>query len=400
MGTIYKIELKVAGQEQVKAAEVDLSKLDKAARQLAEGIAGGAGAKGLGRLFSANPDLLKLAQVATTAPPTASASQAAAAAKGIDWKQVALGLGAAPFSPWVGARGLSGSGLFGSGGGGGGGLLGRLMGTGGLGGFMEAYIAIQTAMHGLRIAFEQLTSAVQRGAQLYLKAAELGTSAFTTSRLQKTAQLLGMPESALTNLVASGQFMRGQRVTGQDMSNILLGSGRGVLGKEDLQAVLNLSKEVAGAWNRVNADARAAAISAYALFKTNMNFGELKSAWSRLWQDLATAISPVMNLMANALTGYLRAFAGQVEQWIQVMQFLRLIPKGGDEAFKRQIGGAPVTRPESAWEKMGLIISGGIGGSDYARQTAQNTKRIADALESKNTPVNYNMTSMVPFSLP
>ncbi len=65
--------------------------------------------------------------------------------------------------------------------------------------------------------------------------------------------------------------------------------------------------------------------------------------------------------------------------------FERWLDKQGVGNSSLGIGNANVDRMQaSPWERMGLVL-GGQGAADYARQTANNTRRIADFLERQHT---------------
>ncbi len=309
------------------------------------------------------------------------------AATGTNWRQALLGAGAGVFSPWIGARLLNSSGLFGGGGGagGGGGLLG-----GGAGGFAAAFIALKVVTESLRIAFEQLKEAVKRGSELYVKSAELGLNVGVFSHLQKTLTAVGLPNAA-ERLSAFAQFApRGFRATAPELGNALLGASRGILSREELQGILNLSGDIADAWNRTQIASLASGISAYQLFRTQLDFTVLKTNWNSLMEELAAIFSrhirPVLRLT--------EAWLGAIEVFFALrLRSLGLASKTGADFQKFGGIGSATARPESGWEKMGLIINGGIGGTDYARQTAINTKAIADLLRRGAPDQNPNSTA-------
>lgn len=309
-----------------------------------------------------------------------------AAAQSIDWKKVLFGAATAPFSPWVAARELAGSGLFG--GGGRGGKGGGIWGVGGFEAFQKAFLLIKVSALALTAAFERLMSAINKGASLYTDAAKLGTTTGMVSRLQRTFAAIGLPESAVAQLMASGQFSRGMKMSPSQFSGALLGTGRGVLGKEEYQAIYNLQKEILVEWVRVGAAARQAAKSAFPLFQTRGLIEELKTEWSTFWQQLAAIASPYLDDLIDTTANFLRL----LNLWLEVERELKLdafLPKGRDKDFTK-VGGVAMSRPESGWEKMGLVISGGIGGAtDYARRTAAATETIAKVVTK---PAGQNLS--------
>lgn len=327
--------------------------------------------------------------------------------QGPDWKTGAVGGLASIFSPWVGARLLNqafGPVLGGMGGGGGGGFLKTIFGSGGASGFGQWYVLIQ-ALRSARVALEEFAKAVKEGSQLYLRSAQLGTPTANLARLQRTFQTLGLPQGSIERLMAQGQFSRGLKFTGsKEFEGMVLGAGAGILSKEEMQGILNMSKDIAEVWKRIGVDANVAASNARNLFEVNISIEELKSSWGAFMSELAGEMHDVIIAVAQLTTALIRfgTFAAAVSKIImdvtsgntaivQDVKHLKDMITGGDTGkdFSRFPLANVGARPESAWEKMGLVIHGGIAGSDYARQTAENTKKIADVLTGKFQPKDF-----------
>jgi hypothetical protein len=310
---------------------------------------------------------------------------------GIDWKKALLGAGTSIFSPWIGARELSASGLFGrSGAGGKGG--GGLWGMGGFEGFNRAFIGVSIVSNILKGAFHELVEAVKRGTQLFLSAARLGLSTGTTSHFQKTFSALGLPDNLAERLLAGGQFGRGAKTSVQGM---LMGGGAGNLSREEYQMLKNLSKEIQEAWEKTALAAMASATAAKTLFGVNLEFQVLKQNVGSIFEQLVAgnanlrkameAVNGVMaetlkwillfNMAMSKLGDYFRSSDNAFIKWLGT--FFPDIKEQKNEKFAN---GPNISRPESAWEKMGLILHGGAGGTDYARQTAENTRRSSEYL--------------------
>ncbi len=337
---------------------------------------------------------------------------------GINWRMAAMGVAAAPFSPWIAARSLSSSGIFNSlaGAGGaasGGGLFGKLVGPGGFAGFTAAFLAVNAAVKATKMAFEEMTEAVKRGSQLYLKAAELGTSIDTFSHLSKTLTALGMSPNTAEKLMASGQFMRGQRMTAQD---VMIGAGRGVLSREEMQGIFNLSKDIASLWNDTLDAARQSAKSSRPLFELNMQMEKLRIEWQTLWEQMMAAFAP---FVAEALKGatYVLQIANALAELGNAVQLsMKMIVDAFTAAFPqlaatlklagilgditiaaaRSTGAAPtggfskfggIGTPAAfnSWQRMGFVLNNGGGVTDYAKQTAKNTEKLVRIMEKSVT---------------
>jgi hypothetical protein len=339
-----------------------------------------------------------------------------------DWKTAGMGGIAALFSPWIGARMLNQAfGGFpgmarGGGGNKGGGIVSGIFGAGGMAGFGEWYIFIQALKTAARVLTEEFTQAVKRGSELYLHAAMVGTTPARLSQIEKTFQMVGLPADAAQRLLAQGQFSRGVKMTPQAMQGALLGAGAGIMGREELQGLLNLSKEIAAAWNMTADTARQSAAVAGDLFRTSFIGKQITQEWQTFWEQLTAIFSGAIDVMEMTAVGFLHLMnmiAEVLNKFPQLLgilggplgQFLalakefsaRVLPRVGTngDKFSRQVGGMTGGRPESAWERMGLIIYGGVSGKDYARQTAENTKKMADIMSGKN-----NASSTDKFGLP
>jgi hypothetical protein len=310
---------------------------------------------------------------------------------GIDWKKALLGAGASIFSPWIGARELSSSGLFGrSGAGGKGG--GGLWGMGGFEGFNRAFIGVSIVSNILKGAFHELVEAVKRGTQLFLSAARLGLSTGTTSHFQKTFSALGLPDSLAERLMAGGQFGRGPK---SSIQGAILGGGAGTLSREEYQMLKNLSKEIEMAWEKTALAAMASATAAKSLFGTNLEFQVLKTNMQSIFEQLVAGnvnlkkgmeamnyvISDTLkwillfNMAMSKMGDKFRDSKSTFLQWLG-----SFFPNIKEMVFDKFANGANQNRPQSPWEKMGLILHGGAGGTDYARQTADNTRRSSEFL--------------------
>jgi hypothetical protein len=319
---------------------------------------------------------------------------------GMDWKTAGVGGIASLFSPWIGARmlnqafgGFPGMGGPGGGQGGGGGLVKGIFGAGGMGGFGEWYIFLNALRTAARVLTEEFVAAIKRGSELYTKAAELGTSLYKLGHVQSVFRAIGLPEGAAEKMMASGLWQRGMKMTPQSLGqSVMLGVGQGTIGREEANAILNMSKEVAEAWRLTNAAARQSASTAGDLFRVNFLFGALKAEWNTFWEQFVSIAAPSLELIMESLYGIFHVANAYLEllnkykvllgpALLAVRQFAEIMMPNvgrGDKDFTRKIGGVHTAGSKTSWESMGLIVNGGLGGTNYARQTAENTKKIAD----------------------
>ena len=330
---------------------------------------------------------------------------------GFDWKRMALGFAAGMFSPWVGGRIMNNGPGFGKGGGAGGaggGFASALFGGGGAMAFGEWYLIFAAARRALEFAFTQMTEAVHRGAQLYLKAAELGTNTQMVSRMQRTFEMMGLPAGTAEKLMASGQFMNGMKMNASSMEGVLLGSGLGIPGKEEFQAVRNLSKEIVEAWNKTATAARQASESSYINFKTSMKTSQLKQEWNTLWEQGAAGMAPLIQGLEEIGVLALQFLNYIQENTVAFQKLIGMAPEGKSADFAK-FGGSSgaVHRPVGTWERFGAVIAGGIGTQDYAKQTASATKESASTLSqilkllAKTDPITGPISSFTSlFNMP
>ncbi len=297
----------------------------------------------------------------------------------IDWKMLGMGLMAAPFSPWMGARAINSSGVmnaFGAGGAGGG-LFGKLMGPGGFGGFLVAFVGYQIAMKIATGIMNEFAGAVKRGANLFLTAAKLGTSTGNVSHLSSVFGALGLPPGLAEQLMAGGQFGRGNKMS---VNDIMIGAGQGNLGKEQFQAIRNLSKDIAYYWTQTATAAKASAAASRALFLLSADWGVLVNNWKALWEEMATIVSSAMRVVI----GITNMFLEKLIQWgawvIWFMQTLRLLP-WGDPRANQKFGGGGTQGQFNSWQRMGFVFNGSGGHQDHARVTAANTGKLVQLFE-------------------
>ena len=317
-----------------------------------------------------------------------------------NWGQVGLGAAIAPFSPWLGSRMLNQAlpgmfgGLGGAGGGGGvggRGLAGTIFGGGGLGGFGLWYALIR----GLQAAIQGLTrimqEAVKQGSWVFQQAAATG---MTTERLAQLKAVLGGVgmQGALGPLTAN-PMSRGMGASSTALMVRAWMSGNATL----MMQVMNMQKEIDSLNKSMAFGSKRIAETSGAMQRINMDFQTLVNSWKGVLADAFAALEPHLRLLAAAANNAAQGFDFLIRNLREIMLTFWLGPAmgmGAEAALKKlfpatkggnqfAVGppGGPVWQAQSSWEKMGLLISGGPGGKDYARQTAENTKTIADHIK-------------------
>ena len=268
-----------------------------------------------------------------------------------------------------------------------------IFGKGGFEAFLEAFIIFRPVLRLLRFEFELLAQAVRRGSEVFVKAAGLGISPERFAHTNLALQAAGLPAGTAERLIASAQFMRGTKITPAALEGqVRLGAGRGILSREEMQAILNMSGEVAKAWERTADAARQAGAAAKPLRDLEMGFTLFKIQFQTYFEQLAAIGGNALRFWLRIGEEFLHLENIVMGSLINLLQKIGVMPAGGADFKKFGLGpGTLAGRPESGWEKMGLIISGGMGGTDYAKQTAQNTKRLVDLLQ-----VNKAMNPSVP----
>lgn len=338
------------------------------------------------------------------------ASGMISAKQAIDWRMLGMGLAASPFSPWMGARAINSSGLLNAfgGGGGGGGLFGKLMGPGGFGGFLVAFTAVNVASKILKGAFDELAGAVKRGSDLFLKSAMLGTSISGFSHMSKVFQAIGLPAGAAERLMASGQFMKGSK---SEFEGMMLGAGRGILSREELQGIRNLSGQISELWEQTAGAAKRSAQQAPALFREKIAIEKIKIEWQTLWEQMAAVMEPLV-VTISKVVGLVGSFMnaldrlgdyldslnnfivekmlfpdthGAVPWFDEMMHKLWAIGERSKLPEFQKFGGTGAQGQFNSWQRMGFVFSGRGGASDHAKQTAQNTAKIVKILEKSVT---------------
>jgi len=363
---------------------------------------GASRAMGMGPLFRSPPPIPSgmLSESALRSGAARAMGMGPLFPPGPNWKLGGIGAIAALFNPYAGARimnqafgSITGFGGRGGGRGGAGGLFG-----GSAEGFGEWDFLIRAIKRVTAALTNDFLGAINRGAELYTKSAMLGLKVGTTAAGINAFRAVGLPTDAFEKMVAAGQFKTGSKLTLPQMKGTIFGAmSRGTISLEEMQGLLNMSKDLVKAWNATASASRQAAESAGSLFKTKFLFQVLSAEWEAFWDQVAAVFSGSIQVMEESMAGLLHIFNAIIEFITQhkalfnamfpTLAFINAVAAGvapgiGESAdgFKKFPIGQGVSRPTSSWEKMGLIINGGLGGTDYAKQTAENTRKIAEAV--------------------
>jgi hypothetical protein len=305
-------------------------------------------------------------------------------------------------------------------------------------------IALSAAAFAAAKALAELHAAVKRGADLYLKAAGVGRSPGQLASLRNAFEGLGLPPDLAERMIGYGAGAgtggrRGQRFGLPEFQG-MLGAGRGVMSMEQMTALKNLSEDLYQMWKDTADAARQAGETARALFVENMGMNKVKTEWETLWQQIAANAAPVINLATGAIRYFLHAINEMVEvarkganvllnfvatpiskmiatitvphtrgeratseafgaMFPETKDFLKqLFPGKNGNAIRNQImdffGFGPEKKftnqplgsggsiPLTSFERMGFISAGGIMGTDYAKQTAENTRGVKELLQA------------------
>lgn len=311
---------------------------------------------------------------------------------------IGLGLAAGAVSQFAGARILNAA-SHGGGGGGGGGITSALFGSGGFSGFAALYTGLKYATIALRFEFEQLAKAVERGSRLYVESHVAGRTPGQLFALQAAGRAIGLNPEQITRLATQQHLMFGGRGGGRSINAVgeMLRVARGLGDAETGTRILQQQQLFTQVYERFRLLDESVGDSSRSLFEFQANIGQLKDLFMsgliiatgdlvKLFNLLSLAIGPLTYLVPVIVKGFegliASIFLGHIGNIAP--QLLGLLPNAlPDAGVGRLLAGSGGSRPESGWEKMGLVIQGGVNATDYAKQTADNTKKIADALTGK-----------------
>jgi hypothetical protein len=269
-------------------------------------------------------------------------------------KNLLLGIGATPFSSWIGSRLLSDS-FFGSKGGKGGGGHGGLLGAGGAGGFAEFFIGIELLKKAFEYGSEKIREVVEKGFQLYVRSNQLRRSVGQLFSIQEAGQQVGLSQEQIDQFMLRNNWGKART----SLQNFGVFSQLGGM-SGDFKNALRWSMEIQGQWER----------TARTSYEIHMNVMRIKTDWLTMWNDsgfltaLDKLVSGTDRLLhtANLLGVSMRSSMWQwgvagVMGWADShrKQFPTGSGNGTNDLFPLK-----QTLPQmGAWEKMGFVIGGG-----------------------------------------
>ena len=274
----------------------------------------------------------------------------------------------------------------------GGGFFGSFGGSGGAGGggksllpAAAALAAVKAAAEGLRMAFEQLKEAVQRGSKLFQDAARVGRPVGQVFQLQAALRSVGIDDATANQLLLQSQFSRAGRSGGSfmrpgrqgassttsiDFEGMMLGTRNRPQQLGELQQLANLSDYARKAWKDAAVDAGIAAGNAESLFNVTFEESRLKREWNTLWEQFASVLS-------TALLPVIRAITGELKLANEIFDKLRkagaigimaatggrlgsgLFPGDAGNKFNAALNGQSLGENRNQFQRMGFIQNGG-----------------------------------------
>lgn len=344
----------------------------------------------------------------------------ATATGGIDKKKVIAGVIASLFSPFIGARVLNGAGI--GGGEGEGGVAAGIFGKGGSVAYAAFFIAIKASEKLLKLAFDELSTSAKRllqsfedARQLYAKSLMSGLGLASTARRGMLADILGVSEKdvfrfgeavaylnprlefATKTLAATATPMTAVayelKIVEENFKALwaLIASALAPSIKTMAQDLNNFLVTI-GKSEVLNTAARVLDIVFMGIAKVIGAFELMVSGFQVGMKLITTAVVHMIVIINNLIaaipgagklgfhrqndSGSIKSAQDAFAAWIkEAADFFKAGGKGlgAPEAQMKQL-------PASAWEKMGLVIGGG-GSQNYAKDTAKNTKQMADGIK-------------------
>lgn len=271
---------------------------------------------------------------------------------GNSMRSLFLGLGAAPFSSWIGARMLSDA-AFGGGKKGGG--HGGLLGAGGAGGFAEFFIGIEALKKAFEYGSEKIKEVVEKGFQLYVRSGQLRRSVGELFSIQAAGEQVGLNQSQIDQFLLRNQWGKART----SLQNFGVFSQIGGLSK-DFKEAYGWASEIAPIWDK----------TARTTFEIHNNIYRMKQDWLAMWADSSflnalDKLSGITDKMLHAgnISGN-NPFNSALQSVFPVLGSIwnaipsipsssSSIPGAPDFPLKQSL---PIM---GAWEKMGFVIGGG-----------------------------------------
>jgi len=327
----------------------------------------------------ADPQKLARAMGITIPPPrirsTTSSTPTPPSSRQVNLGQAIFGAGVSPFSPYFGARTLAQSGVFGKG-----------TSFASIGPVIGGVIVGMKLFH---LALSALTAAVERGAKLYQQAAMTAKSPSALAGVQLALQGIGISPSAANQLLLQAQWARGRGIGG-NIGGMLVRAGGSTGQTGEMQQIANMSKELNYMFQRSKDAADTLGKTSGAMQRISMQADIFKNQWSAAFSEFMSANEGIIRQIAVLGTGFAKLITliarpvmalisgGSTEFYNAIFKTTNLGKGPGDQ---RLAGGAasPLMGAGAALQRIGFSF-GNFPGIDYAKQTAQNTRRIADAV--------------------
>ncbi len=292
-----------------------------------------------------------------------------------DWKKVLIGLGLGFSNPYIGSRLLSDE----LGKGSGGGIAGGLFGKGGIAGFSEIFLAFKGfkfAVDLFKKAIDSLVPVFDFAHKLYGKSLSSGLSLGFTAKRQISADILGVSENDVM------RFKQGQMVMNQTADAV--------------SKIARTAPDLAYTWAQfkilgVNILADAALLSD--------KLTPALDGFAVVMEKLLSVLEKSGKVLGIALEAASKALFGQVitdlaKTGISIFRAIGLadLAKSGGfgqpQSFIKQL-------PAGAFEKMGLVIGGGVADKalEYQRRTATTIEKIyQQGQQAMNKKTGYYMS--------
>lgn len=225
------------------------------------------------------------------------------------------------------------------------------------------YRLISEAMTQLRNVIMAVVNAFQQAKKLYVQGALSGFGTKIQTQRSVVAQVLGISEQDVLRFGNAYKYVNSQLKSSIDL----------------------ISK------------------NARSLAETNMQWEMMRVKLQALSSVVAIQVSPAIKdftFIFGKLADFIINRAEQINKWAQKASFVSgmisspflTMAKTGIRAWRESEESKPENKMKelfpqmkqlgaSAWEKMGLVIGGG-GGTNYAKDTANNTKRTNNLLET------------------
>lgn len=280
---------------------------------------------------------------------------------------------------------------------GGGGSFGGLFRALGLGGGGSAaggipVVAAALAAFALTVkvakeAMEQLVKAVQEGAKLFTDSARLGLPQGQLFGIRAGLNAIGVTNA--DQILLQGEFggmmrqgrggLTGRSVTSRrgmsaDVDGIMVGAMRvGNMG--DIQAIHNLSGYLHEFIKESKLDENIMKATSRQLYETSFAWNRFKTELTATFSGFAAEISVLLIPLLKMATAYLHNYNVIFFEVIKKLQQWGIISKSLDFS---NVGGMGNQRIQAnAMQRMGFVFGSGNFQTNYASETARNTKQTA-----------------------